>query len=299
MGTKKYPMYSFICLILLFAIALCYLDRQMLHANKGFCMWELYSKEGKRQPWDIEKYCLISKQELHDIFSSPLSFLGKGHQSSAFLSSDGNYVVKFYRFPTHMRPFGRFMRPFSAFKEKRQKIELYDHKKFQETLLSYSLAFNEMTGPSALVAVHLNKSSDIELNASLIDTLGAHHLASLDETIFIVQKKGELLFPHLESLLREGKMSEVKSVISQTIYFLFERARSPYQDSDAMLCKNYGLLNGHLFQLDTGRLQKRKEMPSHQEILQEVERITEPLKYWLYERSPELYSFYCEIINNS
>ena len=294
---KKHPKLIFFSLITIYVISLSYLDRRMLKSNKSFCTWELYGNESiHKEP--LEKYNdYLATEEAKKLFSLPLTYLGKGHQSVAFLSGCGDYVVKFYRFPVHMRPLGTLARPLSCLKSKRKAIEDYDRRKFDITLQSHKLAFAELKNESALIATHLHKTTGSVLKAHIIDPLGKNYAVDLENTVFIVQKKGELLFPRLESLIEQKKEALAQKIIKNTVLFLQERSANGYLDKDAMLSKNYGLIADELFQLDTGRLEKTDHKLSAEEIKKEVVEITESLKCWLLDKSPELYSYFSEIIN--
>lgn len=293
----KHPKLLFLSLLAVYVLSLSYIDRCVLKANKGFCVWELYSQEKPKGQWDEKNNSYLSSDEIADIFNQPLCYLGRGHQSVAFLTKKGDYVVKFYRFPVHMRPMGFVAQPLSSFKQQRRSIEEYDKRKFTQTIESHKLAFKELKEEGALVLTHLNKTKDTSYRAHLIDPLGKKYVVDLMDTIFIVQKKGELLFPRLKVLIEQKQEALAQKIIKNTVLFLQERSAKGYLDKDAMLSKNYGLIADELFQLDTGRLEKADHKLSAEEIKKEVVEITESLKYWLLDKSPELYSYFSEIIN--
>lgn len=296
MTSKKPSILAFCGLILLLGASLALTDRYFLRQNKGFCQWQIYSRETTRKLWDEKTFSSVSSDDLQTIFKRPFTYLSKGHQSVAFESSDGQYVLKFYRFPTHMRPLGWMYRPISRFSQKRMAIWEYNKAKFSETRESHLLAFSEFGKESGLIAIHMDKSFNCPYIAQIKDPLGMGYEVLLKDTYFLVQRKGSLFFPTLDAYVKAGKISEAQEVIYNTISFIMERSKKRIKDEDAILEKNYGLVGTHLFQLDTGRLHRESSLSNFQIAKNDAVIITEPLKNWLQAVSPELLQYYQDIL---
>ena len=195
-----------------------------------------------------------------------------------------------------MRINGWMVRPITRFKNKRRAIQKYDQNKFLETKLSHSLAYNCFKEESALLAIHLEKSLNCPYRVTITDHLNVNYTVPLKETCFILQKKGDLLFPTIEKLINEEKISDVEEIIDNIFTFIIQRSMSGLQDDDAILEKNYGLLGTKLFQLDTGRLKKSISIADRASAKEEVRIITEPLRNKLQTLSPKILQHYNRIL---
>lgn len=268
------------------------MNRFFLRHNKGFCIGQIYSSQPVKGSWDAKSSSIASSEELKEIFSQPFSYLGKGHQSVVFESEDKKYVLKFYKFPSHMKTGGWMAEPLSRFTDKRKAIRCYNENKFIETKASHLLAFTDFQEESGLIAVQMNKTNNCPYIVSLKDPLLHPYQVALKDTFFVLQKKGELIFPTLTTLVKEGKIDEVKAIIDNVLSFVIQRSFKGIKDEDAILEKNYGLLRSHLFQLDTGRLKINSSMKNQEDAKNEALKVTEPLKNWLSNVSPELLQYY-------
>lgn len=278
--------------LILLTIAFVSMNRFFLRHNKGFCIGQIYSTQPIDGAWDPSSYSSVSLEELEDILTQSYSYLEKGHQSVVFESEDKNYVLKFYRFPSHMRVAGWMARPVTRFTDKRKAIRNYDENKFVETKKSHILAFKSLREESGLIAVHMNKSENCPYTVNIKDPLNHPYQVALKDTFFVVQKKGQLIFPTLAELIREGKVTEAQSIINNTTSFVLTRSLKGIKDEDPILEKNYGLLGSHLFQLDTGRLKISPSIKNIEDAKNEALTITEPLKNWLSSVSPDLLEHY-------
>lgn len=94
---------KFLTLLGLFCIwiaCLGLLDHKFLIGNKKFSICHIYSDLPYKKSWEVK--APLSEE----IVQQPFFYLGRGHQTYAFVSQDNRYVMKFYRFPSHLRPFG-------------------------------------------------------------------------------------------------------------------------------------------------------------------------------------------------
>jgi len=278
--------------LIIFTISLVITNRFFLQHNKGFCIGQIYSTQPIDGSWDPSSSSSVSTLELQDILTQSYSYLEKGHQSVVFESEDKNYVLKFYRFPSHMRVTGWMSRPLTRFTDKRKAIRNYDENKFVETKKSHLLAFDALRQESGLIAVHMSKSENCPYTVHIKDALNHPYQVALKDTFFVLQRKGQLIFPTLSELIKQGRISEAQSIIDNTISFVLMRSSKGIKDEDPILEKNYGLLGSYLFQLDTGRLKISSSIKKPEDAKSEALTITEPLKNWLSIVSPDLLQYY-------
>lgn len=114
-----------------------------------------------------------------NILDQPFHYLGKGVQFFVFESADSQYVLKFIK---HHRTSPRFW--FSQ-----NKVE----KRTKKIIQSCELAYHHLKNETGLVAIHLKPNSDEKHEVTLFDGIGIAHLIDLNQTSYILQKKGESL----------------------------------------------------------------------------------------------------------
>jgi hypothetical protein len=294
--TTTYQWLFFFSALTLFFTSLSLLDRNYFKKNRFFCVWELYSQTSQHAKWDPQNFSSLSHEEWKDVFSHPFTFIGRGLQSVAFESLDGIYVIKFYRFPIMMRPAGFLAKPLSTFSDKRKQLNIKDCENYQNTLASHALAFNFMKAESALVATHLDKTINCPYVVTIIDPLGSRYKISLKDTIYLIQKKGDLLFPTLKNVVKQNDLKILKKIVFSSVFFIYERSLKGVQDTDPMLEKNYALLNNKLFQLDTGNLILNTALKEPAQAMAETLKVTAPLKQWLELESEEGLKYYYDAI---
>jgi hypothetical protein len=196
------------------------------------------------------------------------TYLGRGAQSYVFASEDGQYVLKLFR--------KRYLR------KSRREAKLV--KEFN----SYKLAYDVLRKETALVYLHLNKTTHLRQKITLVDRLGIEHPLDADQTYFLVQKKAELLYPGLEKLAREEKIEAAKEALTRLVGLLVTRCQKGIFDKDPDLNTNFGLLKEEPVQIDIGRFKKDLARADANVYREEVRRVTDHLHQWLMVRYPEL-----------
>jgi hypothetical protein len=290
---KTTNLWLFFSLCIIFIGAFCVLDRSYYKKNNGFCPAEIHPTNLERRPWDREKQTSLSQDELLSLLKGPFTYLGKGHQTQVFENATKDYVIKFYRFAHHSRPWGFFKHPLSRFSTKRKKIRAYDDLKFLKTKQSFALAFARLNQESGLVAVHLDPSDAALGRALIYDASGNQYTVSLDDTVFVVQKKGELIFPLLLKTIARGDIACAKEIIDNAVNYFHARSLLSIKDEDPAIDKNYGIFEGKVFQLDVGRLIEDSNVLQAQVRQEEAQKLFAPLHHFLQQHSFEL-SLYLE-----
>ncbi len=252
--------------------ALVILDHEFLKGNKKFSIRNIYSHLPFKEKWEVNG--AISE----GILDQPYFYLARGHQSYAFVSQDNRYVLKFYRFPSHLRSFGWMSHPFGG--RKRRKIVDYNLQKLEISFQSYKLAFEQLQEACGLLYVHLNQTSNLKKRVHLVDHLGASYRVNLDQVPFLVQKKVSSFYPTLENLIRQGKG---KMAVANFFQLIDESCKKGISDKDPALEKNYGWDGDRPVYLDVGRFSRDLKDPKEEKL-----RITAPLKTWLERHHPEL-----------
>jgi hypothetical protein len=208
------------------------------------------------------------------IFEQKFHYLNHGGQSYVFLSEDGQFVLKLVKnylyFPLS------FIESLPLVNKKKSKM--------MRDFTSYKLAFEELANESGLIYLHLNPTKNLLPKVTLFDKLGIEHVISLDGTLFILQKKADLLYPHLNALMKVGDIDGAKSALSSLLTLLKIRLEKGIYDEDAKLHRNCGFIDNKALFIDVGRFCKSSKTQSFEEM-------TKRLNLWLEENYPELASY--------
>ncbi|MBS0620623.1 MAG: hypothetical protein JSS61_04090 [Verrucomicrobia bacterium] len=270
---------------LLFAVAALCLARFTHHQTGGFRISKIRS--------NLPKDCPIAAKEESPpaVLSQPFHYFGRGLQSFVFLSADGEYVLKLFN--------NRYNRKISLFETlsylpfldhwARQRASYYLSKQAQ-TFESYQIAKDKMAQWTAVCYAHLQPTTTLP-QITLIDRLGIAHPIDPNGLGFILQKRAQLAFPSLQSLLAKGDLESTKQALSSLIHLFVWKSQSGIADNDPLIRTNYGFLENEPIQIDLGSLSLDPDAARPERIRQEMTHITASLKKWLQENSAELIPF--------
>lgn len=229
-------------------------------------------------------------QQINSILSQHFHFIGDGKQCTAYVSHDGQYVLKFLlQRPLTLKP--RFSElpdifPFTLVKS--QKAIARDERKedlFKALMISYSVA-SEQTG---VMYVHLNPTHNIFKRPLIIDEKANPVYIDVGSTQFILQKRAMLVKPTLIDLMCEGKVDEAKDRLDQVLMLLFEAAKMGIVDADPCLIRNnnIGFLEDRAIYVDTGKLRLVQQQLTRKDFVNDLSRL-KPFYKWLQAYYPEL-----------
>lgn len=229
-------------------------------------------------------------RQINDIFSQHFYFIGQGRQCTAYVSRDGQYVLKFMlQKPLLIKP--RFKKipdifPFTLLKKyKVYKKESRKRALFYAFMISYHVA-PEQTG---MIYVHLNKTNNIFKKPMIVDTKGNPVVIDTDVTQFVLQKRAQHIKPVIIDLMADGRTEQAKMRIDQVLMLLFEAAKKGVMDADPGLIRNnnIGFLESSAIYVDTGKLRLVKDTLSKRDFIKDLKRL-KPFYKWLQAYYPEL-----------
>lgn len=175
--------------LLLAAVALFGLARIYYRTTDDFRVGNMTYDLPDNPQWNIPLPTSEQQDELSHILQQPFSYLGKGAQIYAFLSKDGKYVLKFFKFK-HLRPDWYLdwlpsLQPIESFRQaqiSRRKIKL-------DSLFSgYKLAYDLDPENTGLLYIHLNPGKGTEPKVTVTDKIGITYSIDLQSVVFAVQK---------------------------------------------------------------------------------------------------------------
>lgn len=229
------------------------------------------------------------QQEIAAIFSRPFYYLNHGSQMYAFESEDGHYILKLIR-QERLRLFyppGFSLLP--SFEKNIYREEEESKKEKREKLYqSCRIAWNELRNECGLLCIGLGQERLAPFKITLIDKLGKKWVLPLSSTEFILQKKGDLVGPVMEKLIKEKKFSQAEQRIDQLYSLFLLRCQKGIFDIDASISKNTGFLNNQAIYLDIGGFSKNKRMKNPKIYSQEILKIGNQFTLWLESQNREL-----------
>jgi len=234
-------------------------------------------------------------QFVNMLTQQPFYLIGKGFQVTAFVSEDGEYVLKFIHqgrlkeVPFLHNPIGYlFSKDFQAKMDERQ-----EHR--EEIFSSSKMAYEEFPEESGMLYIHLNRTSDNQIKGiKLHDNTGLSYRVRGDDTCFVVQKRAHYVLPTIKALMSAGKVAEAESRINQIFDLLLTMAKKGFLDGDVALMRNnnIGFVADRAVYIDTGHITRRQTVNLKERMLFEFNVRAAPLHDWLKITYPELAAYY-------
>jgi hypothetical protein len=279
-STKKKSLLSFrsflsFASLVLVVLALIYLFKSQpdLGLNK------ITTSIKSREEWAISLSPELSAV-LDEIFSQPFTFLASGTQSYAFVSQDQQYVLKFFKM--------KHLTPEAWLKYARRNKSAKREQKVSQTFGMLKAAYQELKDETGLVFVHLNKSKDLKKQVRLISRNGKEYALSLEAVPFILQKRAELIYPHLAKLMDHGEKLAATRCLHSFLNLIWTRELRGFVDRDQSISKNYGFIGEKAVQIDIGNLARKEWIEEERQPQQEIDRVVAKTEPWIRENYPEL-----------
>lgn len=207
------------------------------------------------EKWEINPLSHEEKQDLEEALKQPYSYLGKGAQSFAFLSKDGRYVIKFFKFKHLQLNFIQSIIPeFGPLKKWKINKLKEKSKKLEKLFDAYRLAFEVHRKESALVYVHLNPTEESLPALEVLDPSGKKVTLNLDTIPFLIQRKVEITRSIFERLLKAKKIEEVKMKINHIVELYLSEYQKGLFDHDHGVMHNTGFIDDFAVHLDVGKI---------------------------------------------
>lgn len=258
---KKYLLVTFSLLIL------CGCERP-----KGFTLKKITSYYEPSDQWEVAN--TLPDEILLKIFNQPYTYLGSGNHTYAFVSEDGNYVIKFFK-QKHMRTQSLFLSRETIKKRMTER---------EESFSSYKIAFNQLKEETGLLFLHLNKTNKLKTKVTLIDQHESPVEVNLDDLEFLIQKKGCLAFEHLEMLIKEKEYDKVLKGVHSLLKIVAKRNQMGIYDKDLQFYKNFGFHENEAMEIDIGEFKLNVEVPN---TYNELKRISYQISEFVRETAPE------------
>jgi len=190
----------------------------------------------------------LDDSEILAQLEKPFSYFAQGNQSYVFLSQNGKFVLKLFRFNTCPIPYGRLcentVRSWLG-KYKRRLIPARTRilKNFNSCKLAYTLAKRE----TGVLYVHLNPKKGTLPTIRVKDHLGRSHKIDPARYRFVLQEKAE---PMIQTLAAHA--DNMEPWIQEFHDLMKNLSDLGLVNLDPKIGSNFGYLDGRAIQIDFG-----------------------------------------------
>jgi len=271
----------------------------------GFCLQKIQADDLPfNTRWEIAPLSPQESAAVDAQLSQTFHLIGAGSECFAFVSEDGESVIKFFKLDL-LRPVflhrGVFLEDYSAFAG-----ALSDHPllhfnlphrlrrllgirefRLQRTFSSLKLAYDELKEETGLLYLHLNPSNHLKRSLILYDACGVQHQIDLDTAKFVLQKRATPMQQHFATLKKQGAEKEAKLSVDSFLQMLLSRCKKGYADRD-VLNRNMGFIGSRAIEIDAGSFLPNPRMRHPWIYKQELFYATLQLKLWMKKHYPEM-----------
>lgn len=257
----------------------------------GFSMAFIHSDLAYNPAWETRPISQGTRAELENVFSQKFRYLDCGGQSFVFVSENNQYVIKFFKHRQFRKPYSFFLRlPLPGVLEL-SRLRKLDRALFKlnRDFTSYKLAYEELQEETGLIYIHLNKEAELKQTLNIVDKIGIEHEIDLDKIEFVLQKRADQLYPHIDALMARGDLIGAKRTLHSILEVIVGRCKKGIFDEDPRIHNNLGLIGQRVIFIDVGRFVRDPErcLPSvYMNDLRTI--INKRFRPWLEKCHPQL-----------
>lgn len=227
---------------------------------------------------------------LETLSQKPFAYLGKGAQSYAFISEDGQYVLKFFKFK-HLKPswIVNHLPEVGPLKQYKEKSVARKERQIQSVFTGYKLAYDVHREESGLLFVHLNPTDELGMSVVVYDKIGRRFEIPMDPYIFVVQKRADVNRDVMDALLANGDLELAKQKIRQIIALYLSEYKKGIYDRDHGVLHNVGFIGDQPIHLDIGKLTLAPHMKEQDNWEPDLKIVALKYHRWMSEKYPQYY----------
>ena len=233
--------------------------------------------------WELPSLPDEEQKVVDQILCQQFTYLARGSQAFAFISQDGKYVLKLFKqHKWHPKNILGYL-PFS-FNPWYRDYQVRQGK-CHAVLSSCKTALLHVKEDTGVLFAHLNPTALTTPPLKLIDKHGKPWALDLGKSCFLLQKKADLFYPHIQKKMEEGDLEGAKYAITSTLKLLNRFIDMGVFENNAILRKNFGFIEGEAMQFDIGKF---KFDGSRKPDKREIGVITQSFYRWIGKNFPEL-----------
>ena len=242
-----------------------------------------------RQDWEIPSPSEAELADLNRITDQHFYFLGMGNQTYVFVSNDNRYVIKFFKFK-HLKPSKllAFLPSIPPIREYRDHKTKSQRKRIDRIFNAHKIAYMHDKNNSGLVYVHLLPTQYLNKKITVYDRLGFRYGIDLDQTVFVIQKKGITTKALLTELLNKGETALAKKRLEQLIELYLSDYKQGIYDDDHNVIANTGFFDDKPIRIDVGKIKLDEEIKKPENYNRDLHKIvTQRINKWISSYYPQ------------
>lgn len=277
-----------ILLILLLVISMYGLGRLYYRLTGGFAISNITSDYPFQPQWEVRPLLTSEHEEFLKAIDQPFHYLGKGCQSYVFMSQDGEFVIKFFKYQRYrLQPWLAYFPLPAMIKYREEKLEK-KWKKLDGFVQSWKVAFEKLKEETGLVFVHLNATNHLNKNLTIYDKIGQKHVVQLDEMEFCIQRSAQMLCDTLLEYKINGDQAKAQQLVHQLLTMILSEYSRGLADNDHALMQNTGVSQGKPIHIDVGQFVVNDAIKNPEVFHQELFTKMYKFRNWLETHYPAL-----------
>jgi hypothetical protein len=246
-----------------------------------------------KHEWDVSTPAEMMNFVRNFLLRQKFYWLGRGQQSSVYLSKDGEYVIKLFPQSRHQEQLLK-ERPLKFlfnkhFRKSAERTAAHRERVF----VGSKLCYEECPEESGIVYVHLNRTDNFLSTIKLIGPGERIQRIKGDQLSFVVQRRADYVVPTFQKLMEEGKVEEAKLRLEQIFTLLYDMAAKGLigRDTNLISGNNIGFTKERAICIDVGAVAKEVvDVEAH--MRWEFDERVAPLYDWLRIKYPALADHY-------
>jgi hypothetical protein len=274
---------------LILVLSIYGLGRLYFYLTAGFTLSNISSDFTYQPEWEVRPLTGGENDLLNSALGQTYHYLGKGCQSYVFVSRDGEYVIKFFKYQRfRMQPWLTFFPPLPAIVKYREEKKEKKWFKLDGFIKSWKVAFEYLKDETGLIFIHLNKTKSLNKNLIIFDKLGIEHQIDLDQMEFCIQHRAEMLCDVLLRYKQENDLKSAQVLIDRLLALIVSEYHRGLADNDHALMQNTGVVQGNPIHIDVGQFVINENVKEPTFYHQELFTKNYKFKLWLFQHYPEL-----------
>ncbi len=254
-----------------------------------FHLTRIFSSLPYDSKWETTPLTEEESQKVEPLLTQKYTYLASGGQCYAFLSEDGTAVIKFFKHHRRTLPYWIKALPLPANLAARREKRLQKKEgKLERDFKSYKLSYERLKDETGVIYIHLNKTEHLNKTVTIVDKLNIEHQLSLDTVEFVLQKRADLVYTHIKSLIKQNDHEGAQKAIRSIIELIISRCQKGVFYEDPRIHRNFGFINNQALIIDVGRLINDPNRKNPEVYLKDLHKITARFKAWLCEKHPQL-----------
>lgn len=221
--------------------------------SRNFSMSKIQYEWSESKKWMLPSSNFSFNKE---IFDQKFTYLDQGNQSYVFISSDKNYVIKFFKFD-HLKPsrWLNWLPNFSLFEKYKLKKRKAQVDRLVRLYQGHWIAETYNKNNSGIVYTHLHPTKNfINKKINIIGPYNIHYEIDLDEVPFVLQKKATTTRKLLTEYLEKNEKEKIILLIDNLFTLYLNEYKNGIYDRDYNVIDNTGFQNERAFRIDVGKL---------------------------------------------